>query len=158
MGMRFDPTSYGPVIAELLATERVGPLGPGRENEAMADQLERATVDRLFAHAKVVDRSMAEACRSGLWLYHDYLDTSHTISQSISTPTGSYWHGIMHRREPDFSNAKYWFRRVGRHPVPDADCGISEVVGQPVRRYHQLWICVATLGICVVALVYGQVG
>jgi hypothetical protein len=60
---------------------------------------------------------MIDACISALWLYHDYLDRSHTISQSIETPTGSYWHGIMHRREPDASNAKYWFRWVGDHPI-----------------------------------------
>ena len=60
---------------------------------------------------------MAEACCTGLWLYHNYLEESHKISQSIDTPTGSFWHGIMHRREGDFSNAKYWFRRVGPHPI-----------------------------------------
>lgn len=68
----------------------------------------------------VRDRAMAECCRSGLWLLHNHLDRSHTISQDIDTPTGSYWHGIMHRREPDYSNAKYWFRRVGDHPIFEA--------------------------------------
>ncbi|MBI1335956.1 MAG: hypothetical protein GC164_03230 [Phycisphaera sp.] len=54
---------------------------------------------------------------AGLWLYVDELDKSHVVSQSIDSTTGSYWHGIMHRREGDFSNSHYWFRRVGSHPA-----------------------------------------
>jgi hypothetical protein len=58
--------------------------------------------------------------RAGLLLIHDYLEPSHQYSQSIegegSDVNGDYWHGIMHRREPDFGNSKYWFRRVGDHP------------------------------------------
>jgi hypothetical protein len=55
----------------------------------------------------------------GWWLLAGDLDASHEISQSIENRDGSFWHGIMHRREGDFSNAKYWFRRVGKHPVLD---------------------------------------
>ncbi len=54
---------------------------------------------------------------SALWLLAGDLDASHEISQSIPMPDGSFWHGIMHRREGDFWNAKYWFRKVGDHPV-----------------------------------------
>jgi hypothetical protein len=60
---------------------------------------------------------MARACIAGLWLRYDQLNESHAISQSLETPAGSYWHAIMHRRERDFSNAKYWFRRVGGFPT-----------------------------------------
>jgi hypothetical protein len=35
----------------------------------------------------------------------------------LHTADGSFWHAIMHRREPDAWNSKYWWRRVGNHPV-----------------------------------------
>ncbi len=38
-------------------------------------------------------------------------------SQELHTTEGSYWHAIMHRREPDAWNSKYWWRQVGYHPV-----------------------------------------
>ena len=115
----FDPQSYGPAFAPLLATDRRRSLGAGAPNAGVRSALEGLSTEATFAHAKVVDGDMAACCVSGVWLLHDYLDESHTISQEIDTPTGSFWHGIMHRREGDFSNAKYWFRRVGRHPVLD---------------------------------------
>ena len=56
------------------------------------------------------------AClRSAALLWHDYLDESHNLSQNIHTADGSFLHAIMHRREPDYSNAKYWFHRAGPH-------------------------------------------
>ncbi|MEM6551328.1 MAG: hypothetical protein AAF750_04285 [Planctomycetota bacterium] len=72
------------------------------------------TVQAAVAHPALADHP---ALQAGLWLYADDLDASHTISQSIDTPTGSYWHAIMHRREGDFGNCKYWYRLAGDHPV-----------------------------------------
>lgn len=59
----------------------------------------------------------AESLRAALWLLFDYMKESHELSQNIPTPSGSYWHGILHRREPDPSNAKYWMARIGEHPI-----------------------------------------
>jgi hypothetical protein len=56
---------------------------------------------------------------AGLWLYVDELDKSHDACQDLDTPTGAYWHAIVHRREGDFANAKYWFRRAANHPALD---------------------------------------
>lgn len=113
----FDPAGYGPVFAELLEEKRLPELGPGSPNRRVQPLLEKLTVERAFAPGQVRDRDMAACCLAGIWLYHDFLDPSHSISQEIDTSSGSYWHGLMHRREPDYFNAKYWFRRVGAHPA-----------------------------------------
>jgi hypothetical protein len=67
---------------------------------------------------------MVENCRAGLLLWNDDLILSHPIVQEIETPTGSFWHAIIHRREADFSNAQYWWHRTGNHPVFDEICDL----------------------------------
>ena len=90
-------------------------LGPGTPNLAARPALLALTPEIVCPGHR--DRDMAMACLSGLWLLHDFLDESHAISQDLATAEGSYWHAIMHRREPDAWNSKYWWRRVGKHPV-----------------------------------------
>ena len=125
----FDPDAYGPVFAELLREQRLGPLDAGSPNKAVQSTLASLTIDIAFASHTVVDPDMATACLAGVWLSHDYLNESHEISQKVGTSTGSYWHGLMHRREPDFSNAKYWFRQIGKHLV---FAGVQDAVSKCV--------------------------
>ncbi len=115
--MPFNPREYGPTVARLLKNAPCNVLGPGVADAGMRDALAALTPESLIAPHELHDRGMALACTAGLWLRFDFLDPSHRISQDIENPTGSFWHGIMHRREPDFGNAKYWFRRVGQHPT-----------------------------------------
>jgi hypothetical protein len=116
----FDPTSYGPRIAELVQVSEPPPLGPGRPLESLRAKLEALSPQDFLLSGPLRDPSMAKCCLAGVWLLHGFLDESHRISQEVGTTCGSYWHAIMHRREPDYSNAKYWFRRVGWHPIYDA--------------------------------------
>lgn len=112
--MHLQLPSYPPTIAGLWPVERLPELGPGVPNHVAAQTLKRLTIAD-FPNLK--DEAAARACLAGLWLFHDFLDESHTISQELPAWYGSYWHAIMHRREPDAWNSQYWFRRVPDNPV-----------------------------------------
>ncbi len=89
----------------LLNEVPLAPLDRGLPDGAMRPRIEAACA------------GLPPACRAGLWLAFGFLDESHSISQDLATPEGSLWHAMMHRREGDYWNSKYWLRQAGTHPV-----------------------------------------
>ncbi len=107
-------------ISKAPAMERFPLAGPG-QTFIKHDSL-MAAIDKAV-QTLATDQRNKRCVESGLMLLWDFLDDSHEISQTMegkgSPRTADYWHGIMHRREPDAGNASYWFRRVGSHPALD---------------------------------------
>src|SRR5688572_7397917 len=68
-----------------------------------------AQMDAILANPQL-DRRYCELSRAAILLWHDHFDAAHKLAQDVEGVDGSLMHGIIHRREPDFSNARYWFR------------------------------------------------
>lgn len=134
---QLDPATAAP-FEKLSASIRAGieaaevpHLDEGPHQSELNRLLANPGSDELIPELSSERRKL---CLSGLWLLAGDLDRSHQISQSIGSAEGSFWHGIMHRREGDYGNSKYWFRRVGTHPVVERLSDIEpQTYGDPYR-------------------------
>jgi hypothetical protein len=45
-------------------------------------------------------------------------DTAHRIVQQMNDVHAMWIHAYLHRKEPDLSNARYWYRNAGK-PFPE---------------------------------------
>lgn len=110
-----DYHGFPAVLPELAPDE------PGSERDWLYSLLQAYQPEADLG--TITSRPDAVAVKAGLLCIHDYLEESHQFSQSVQHDgrhrAGDYWHHIMHRREPDYSNAKYWSRAVGSHPLFD---------------------------------------
>ena len=110
-------TQFAMLAARLQNRDSLPPLVPKEPwNETLEAMVQDLDETELLG-TDAVQPDYVQALKSGLLLWNDSMGASHEVSQNIHNATGSYWHGILHRREPDFPNAKYWFRQVGGHPI-----------------------------------------
>ena len=77
----------------------------------------RAVEDAALSGGRTIgDPGSFELVRGALFYALDALNEAHAFFQDAPGGLGSYWHGMLHRREGDFDNARYWFRRAGELP------------------------------------------
>jgi hypothetical protein len=98
-----------------VATPELPDLGPGPRVNVLPLPALNQFIDRYLVKSRLPSAN-GQLIRSLVLLWHDHLEAAHLIAQNIENTDGNLVHGIMHRREPDYSNARYWFRRVGKHP------------------------------------------
>ena len=106
--MEFHADQYGCEIADILerAGSGVRPLALVRTGSS-SPELRKA----------ISELRITGSVRSGLYLYCGCWDEAHSVADSVDRPDGYFWHGIVHRQEPDPGNAAYWFGKTGIHPV-----------------------------------------
>jgi len=116
-------------LREVFHTRDLPELGQGLRAGVLAcddvvARVRAACVD-LGLGAEAMERLVAAAL-----LYHDHDNEAHDRVQDMTDAEGALIHAIIHRREPDYWNAKYWFRRVGDHGVyrrlAEVSAGLAE--------------------------------
>jgi hypothetical protein len=96
------------ILSELVPTEPI--------DYSLLQRIRDADDAAISGGKPIADSGMFALVRGGLFYAVDAIHEAHAIFQEAKGDLGSYWHGMMHRREGDFDNARYWFRRAGTLP------------------------------------------
>ena len=108
----------------------------------------READDAVLSGGRVIVRPENFALvRGGLLYAIDAIHEAHTFFQDAPGDLGAYWHGVMHRREGDFDNARYWFRRAGELPIAGTLHAEAARVS-PLMARQTTWDAYALTGEC----------
>lgn len=120
MGLSRLPTPE-PILEKLLSRDPLPPMVPSHVYNAELT----AKINALPLHANV---------KAGLHLLNDDWKKAHDLVEPLDPDqTANYWHAIVHRREGDFWNSKWWFRKI-RHPL------LKTVYGNDENRGAQAFV------------------
>lgn len=115
-----------PILGALLPDDlrplvESAPL-PGLQGTSEQTPLRNAILDWEREHTNKTGETrfpdeLQDLVLASLWLLEGDLDSAHTHAQKWDSLHGCCWHAIMHRREGDWDNAKYWYQRASKSPV-----------------------------------------
>jgi hypothetical protein len=130
-------TQYSEFTDRILRTEGLlRTLFPKEISDRAVWRRVRDAGDETIAGAPVGTAKDFPLIRGGLLYALDDLHGCHEFFQDTSSTLVSYWHGMMHRREADFGNARYWFRRSGQLPFFDALHHKAAPASADIARQH----------------------
>ncbi len=113
---RSSPNTEFEAFKRLLATPELPALDGGPRAGVTPLKSLRQQLDNWFDEAEIP--TPARSLLSGIAMeWHDHHDPAHDLAQDEPSVEGNFLHAILHRREPDYWNSKYWFRRVEMHPA-----------------------------------------
>jgi len=115
--MPSNPSAVEPSLSETflsIAAPLLDLVPFGKAMPALRDSMSHPK--EATKAAEQIAATCDASLQAAVFLYVDDIARAHEAAQADETPEGAYWHGIVHRREGDFSNAKYWFRRAGSLP------------------------------------------
>lgn len=118
--------SYEP-LRRLFAAHGLPGLGPQRRASALAVGLVAQVVDEAlhgsFGLPGTTELSGSTKLRHARLLaltlcWHDHWDEAHAVCQAHEGDQDiDLVHMVLHRREPDAANCRYWIVQAGWHPV-----------------------------------------
>jgi hypothetical protein len=128
--------TYSDLVDRIWRSEGLlGKLVPSEPLDYPLLQTLRAADAAALSDQRAIGKpEMFTLVRGGLFYALDAIDEAHKIFQESPGDLGAYWHGMIHRREGDFDNARYWFRRAGVLPIfselQSAACAHSAVMAR----------------------------
>jgi hypothetical protein len=113
----------------------------------LPEKIRTASDETISGGREIADVKNFALLRGALLNAADALDAAHRIFQDDPGDIASYWHGVMHRREGDFDNARYWFRRAGRLPISDKMHAAAAQVSATMAK-QPTWDAYLFTGMC----------
>lgn len=95
---------------------KLGLVTASLQHRFLKPYIDKTETAALFSEHTLISQMHGDLIRNALYHKNDDIDTAHQICQTIGETTDApevcYWHGLIHRREPDFNNARSWFQKT----------------------------------------------